>query len=401
MPLKNKTIIVGITGGIAAYKIPAIVSYLKKKGGDVWVVLTENAQRFVACDTLRTLSKNPVITDLFSASLKNLPVPHISLSKKADIMIVAPATANIIGKAASGIADDALSTLLLSVKCPVIFAPAMNKNMWNNAIVKENVRKLLKIGHTFIPPEEGELACGEKGIGRLAPLKKIKSKMLDVLNQKKDLNGYKILITAGGTKENIDPVRFISNNSSGKMGAALARSASIRGAEVVFVTTTNSFSLPEDVIIKMVSNSAEMHREVNESMPGADILIMAAAVSDIKPKKVSSKKLKRNNGDFNLKFVPTEDILKSIGEQEKRPFLVGFCLEDKKNLRSSAMKKLKEKRVDMIVANPLETMGSSYAKIQIFGKDNSAKKLPVLKKEEVAHQILDSVLAEFKLTKQP
>lgn len=396
MPLKNKTIIVGITGGIAAYKIPAIVSYLKKKGCTVWVVLTKNAQKFVTGETLRTLSKNPVITDLFSASSKDLPVPHISLSEKADLMIVAPATANIIGKSAAGITDDALSTLLVSVKCPIIFAPAMNRNMWENAIVQENVQKLLKSGYIFVPPEEGDLACGEKGIGRLASLRKIKSKILNVLNQKKDFNGYKILITAGGTKESIDPVRFITNNSSGKMGAALARAASFRGAEVVFISTTNFSSLPENVKIKKVTNADEMHREVKKNMPGADILIMAAAVSDIKPKKVSSKKLKRNSRNFNLKFEPTTDILKSIGEQNKKPFLVGFCLEDKKNLRLSAMKKLKDKKIDMIVANPLETIGSSYAEIQIF-KDNLQKKLPVLEKEKVAHKILDSVLAEFKL----
>jgi phosphopantothenoylcysteine decarboxylase/phosphopantothenate--cysteine ligase len=381
--LKGKTILLGITGGIAAYKSCELVSRLVDLGADVWVVMTKEATKLVGPVTFRTLSHNPVITDLFAEELSSLPVPHISLADKADLLVIAPITANTIGKIAQGIADDPLTTIAMSTKAPKLIAPAMNPNMWNNPIVKDNCKKLKTNGYQFIGPMEGKLACGDWDIGRMAEPKEILEEIINLIGVKQDLKGKKILVTAGGTRENIDPVRFISNRSSGKMGRALVEAAEARGAEVILI------SAPDQV-----KSAEEMHKKVAQTFRSGhpDFVIMAAAVSDYSPKVKSEKsKVKRTSQNLKLEMEPTADILAELGRNKGKTKLVGFALETEDQVKNAKLK-MKNKNLDLIVANDASAMEADSSAVKLISRSGKVSALPQLPKTEVANRILDAVL---------
>ncbi|MEK7846561.1 MAG: bifunctional phosphopantothenoylcysteine decarboxylase/phosphopantothenate--cysteine ligase CoaBC, partial [Nitrospinota bacterium] len=316
--LKGKTVILGVCGGIAAYKAAELTRFLKKDGADVWVVMTRNAKEFISPLTFEVLSGNPVYSDMFLQS--SIPMPHIDLAKKCDILLIVPATANIIGKFASGIADDLLSTLYLSVKAPVLIAPAMNSNMYASPAVQENIKRLKGFGTNFVEPESGELACGDMGEGRLAEPNQILKKVRQLLSVKKDLKGKTVLITAGPTCEPIDPVRFISNPSSGKMGYAIARAAKMRGGDVVLISGPTGIPVPSGIKFISVSSAADMRREVLKEFKKSDISIMAAAVSDFTPENYSDKKIKKEGTEgITIKLKKNPDILSEITSKLRTP----------------------------------------------------------------------------------
>lgn len=388
--LHNKKILLGVSGCIASYKSAEIVRGLKKLGADVWVIMTQHAQEFVTPLTFRTLSGNPCITKMFGDEVAALPMPHISLSNSADLLLIAPATANIIGKAAHGVGDDSLSTIIMSVDCPVIYAPAMNTKMWEKASLQENINTLVKQGAVFIEPEVGELACGVVGKGNLACKETIIKAVIDKIGIKQDLAGKRILITAGGTREDIDPVRFIGNRSSGKMGFALAEAASNRGAQVVLISANSSVEKPGGVELVNVKNAEQMKDAVGKYFGGSDVLIMSAAVSDFFPKKASSDKIKKGK-ILNIELEPTDDILASLAKQKGKKYIVGFSVESKDLLKNSK-EKLKVKGLDMIVANDISAFEEDSSKITIIKKSGSVKELPKLLKTKSADKILDAVL---------
>ena len=391
--LKGKTIILGISSSIAAYKACEIVSRLKKLEAEVWVVMTEEAAKLVTPLTFRTLSGNPVITDLFSPELSSFPVPHISLTKRADLLIIAPCTANILGKLANGIADDPLTTMALA--CPVkkIIAPAMNPEMWRNPIVGENVKKLKELNYLFIGPEEGKLACGEEGLGRMSEPDEIVGELVSLLVPKQDLKGKHILVTAGGTREAIDPVRYISNRSSGKMGYAVACAARERGASVTLISGPTNLDAPLDIKPIKVESAGGILEAVLDYYNNAHAVIMAAAVADFTPE-IKNKKAKIKNKESNiaLKLEPTQDILKTIAKQKGRKgrVLVGFALETD-NLIENAKKKLKEKDLDLMIANDNSTFDSETIEFAMIGRDGKNTRFPQQPKDRAAHLILDRV----------
>ncbi|MCX5751515.1 MAG: bifunctional phosphopantothenoylcysteine decarboxylase/phosphopantothenate--cysteine ligase CoaBC [Candidatus Saganbacteria bacterium] len=388
--LKDKVIILGVTGGIAAYKACEVVSTLKQLGAEVWVVMTESATKLVTPLTFRTLSTNPVITDLFSNELAGLNVPHIALTEKADLVMVVPATANIIGKAASGIADDPLSTMLLSSKAKKLFAPAMNTRMWNNSVVQENIKKLKDLGVQFIGPVEGNLACGW-GMGKMAEPEEIVNRVIEILVPKLDFKGKRVLITAGGTREPLDPVRFIGNRSSGKMGFALAQAARTRGAKVTLISGPTHEPLPLDVELVKVETAAEMKAAVLERFKYADLLVMAAAVADYRPAKASPKKLKKVTERLQLLLERTEDILAAVKRlKTKKQKVVGFALETE-DVLAGAAKKLKEKGLDLVVANDPSTFDGDLISGSILSKDGKPEHFSGLGKDQAAGIILDRI----------
>lgn len=389
--LKGKTVVVGVCGGISAYKTAELVSKLKTLGADVWVAMTKSAQEFVGPLTFRTLSKNPVITDLFSKDLINIPVPHISLAKKADIIVIAPATANIMGKIACGIADDPITTIVLSSKCKKIIAPAMNCEMWENKTVKENAKKLKDSGFIFVGPGSGLLACGDEGIGRMSAPKEILKQILETLEAKRDLEGKKILVTAGGTQENIDPVRFIGNRSSGKMGYAIAEAAAERGGEVILLSGETSLKEPSGIKTIKALSSKEMFDKMMENKKGADIIIMAAAVADYAPGTKETNKIKKSGPTLKISLNRTKDILLELGKNKNGTKLVGFALETE-NMIKNAKEKLKNKNLDLIVANGPDSFGSDSSKMVIIDKNGKESPLPLLHKKEIANIILDKIL---------
>jgi phosphopantothenoylcysteine decarboxylase/phosphopantothenate--cysteine ligase len=396
--LKGKTIILGVSSSIAAYKACEVVSRLKKLEADVWVVMTREATKLIAPLTFRTLSGNPVITDLFAEEFSRMPVPHISLTQKADLLAITPCTANVIGKLANGLADDPLTTIALSTKRKLI-APAMNCEMWRNPIVAENVEKLKKAGFIFIGPEEGKLACGDEDIGRMSEPAEILDKITSLLVSKQDLKGKHILVTAGGTKESLDPVRYISNRSSGKMGYALAKAARERGASVTLISANGHIPDPLDIQSIKVESAGGMLEAVLDYYNNAHAVIMAAAVSDFKPEIRNPKsetnpksKIKKSKNGLNLKLTPTEDILKTIAKQKGRKsrVLVGFALETE-NLIENAKKKLNEKDLDLIVANDNSTFDSNNIKFSIIDQAGEVADFPQQTKDQAAHEILDKI----------
>lgn len=396
--LSNKTIILGICGGIAAYKSAEIVSRLKDLGADVYVVMTKSAQEFIKPLTFRTLSGNSVTTDMFSEGILNTPVPHISLSEKADLLIIAPATGNIIGKIANGIGDDALSTYAMSTTCKKLIAPAMNNNMWENPIVQDNSKKLKSLGFIFCGPESGKLACGEEGIGRMSSPKDILNKIIELIGVPQDLAGKTVLVTAGGTREAIDPVRYISNSSSGKMGYAVAQAAANRGAQVALISANVSLPDIPHVNTVKVESATEMLDAVMKNYGEADIVVMAAAVADYRGKGQESRvKIKKNKEDINLKLEPTVDILETLSKQKSRKdkIIVGFALETE-DLIENAKAKLKNKNLDIIVANDPSTFGADSAKVVMIDRRGKTKSLPALSKSEIAMRILDSIVFMIK-----
>ena len=392
----SKCVVIGVTGGIAVYKALDVISALRKKDIEVHVIMTESATKFVNPLTFQSISQNMVVTDMF-AEPKAWEIQHISLAQKADLMLIAPATANIIGKVANGIADDMLSTTIMAAsKAKVIFAPAMNTNMYQNKIVQNNIEKLKNFDYDFIEPASGRLACGDVGIGKLADVNTIVEKVLSELNdKKKDLEGKKVLISAGPTIAPIDPVRYITNRSTGKMGYSIAKEAKDRGAEVVLVSGPTNLNPPKDVKIINIKTNEEMKNEIFKYFDWADIVIKSAAVADYKPKEYSTEKIKKGEGDLNLSLTRDKDILKSLGEIKTHQVLVGFAAESNDVLKN-ADKKLKNKNLDFIVANDITAsdtgFGSDDNKVVILSKNNEKLELEKMSKIEVASNIFDMIL---------
>ncbi len=356
--LKGKRIVLGVTGGIAAYKAAEFVRLLVKEEADVHVVMTENAQEFITPLTFQTLSGNPVVSDPF-ALLEDSEIGHIALADLAELVVIPPATANIIGKIANGIADDFLSTMVMATKAPVLFVPSMNVNMWENKALQKNIQTLIGIGYHLMEPGEGELACHWYGKGRLPELNDVVEKMEDLFSPK-DLKGEKIVITAGPTQEPIDPVRFITNPSSGKMGYALATMARRRGAEVTLITGPVPFPPPRtDIQWVPVRSAEEMREAVFSHLGGSSVVIKAAAVSDYRPKVTSEKKIKKGSSDYILALERTKDILEELGKKKGNRILVGFAAETE-DVVANAKKKLLEKNLDFIVVNDVTKPGAGF-----------------------------------------
>lgn len=390
--LSDKKIIMGITGGIAAYKACEIVRRLKKMGAQVIVVMTENAQKFVTPLTLETLSENEVVTEMFPEK-RMVGVRHVNLAQWADLILIAPATANLIGKIRAGIADDILTTVVISTKSPVMFAPSMNVNMYENPIFGENMEYLKKLGYIFIEPETGDLACGT-GKGRLPEPESIVAEVVKFLIGKRDLEGRSILVTAGRTQEPLDPVRYLSNRSSGKMGYAVAEAAQRRGARVTLISGPSDLPVPGELNFVQVEKAKEMHSAVRSRFGKADVLIMAAAVSDFVPSVVSPEKTKKKEEEIYLKLKPGVDILKEMGKRKKKQILVGFSLETEDEIKNSK-RKLTEKNLDLIVVNNPTIPGAGFEvdtnQVILIDKKGKVEKLPLLSKKEVAERLLDKV----------
>ncbi len=396
--LKGKKVVLGVTGGIAAYKAAEFVRLLVKEEVDVHVVMTENAQKFITSLTFQTLSGNPVVSDPF-ALLENAQIGHIALADLAELVVILPATANIIGKIANGIADDFLSTLVMATKAPVLIVPSMNVNMWENPALKNNIQTLLERGCHLMEPGEGELACHWYGKGRLPELNEVVEKMEDLLTPK-DLKGEKILITGGPTQEPMDPVRFITNRSSGKMGYALAKIARRRGAEVVFISGPSSLSfVRRDIQYVPVRTAEEMRKAVFAHLEGSSVVIKAAAVSDYRPKVISGKKIKKEDSEYSLTLERTKDILEELGKKKENRILVGFAAETE-DFVAHAKKKLQEKNLDLIVVNDVTQPGAGFGsdtnQVKILSPSGQVKDLPLTTKEEISNEILDLVVALLK-----
>ncbi len=391
MILKGKQITLGVTGAISAYKALELTRLLVKEEASVWPVMTRSAAEFITPLSLATLSRNPVSTGLFELTGANL-ISHIEIAQKSDLIICAPATANIIGKAASGIADDLLSTIIMAACCPVLFAPSMNSKMWANPAVVENIEKLKSRGYLFIGPAEGDLACGYQGKGRLSAVEDIMEAARDAISPK-DLAGEKVLVTAGPTREAIDPVRFVSNSSSGRMGYALARAARRRGAEVVLVTGPTYLPSPSNMTVVHVTTAEEMYDASVRYFPQSSIVVMSAAVADYRPVKSYTSKVKKDAGTLSLEMERTTDVLKYMGKKKKPgQFLVGFALETE-NLEENARKKLQDKNLDLVVGNTPAGLDSEINQVTILNRENSTEVMAPLPKDEVADRILDRVVA--------
>lgn len=394
--LENKRIILGVCGGIAAYKALELLRLLTKAGAEVHVVMTRAAQEFVTPLTFQTLSSNPVHTELFNL-IAEREIGHISLADQADLFIIAPATANVIGKIAAGIADDMLTTTVMATKAPVLLAPAMNVNMFTNPIYKENEEKLRRHGYLFEAPVCGSLACGWEGEGKLASPEAIFESAIAALTEK-DLSGRTILVTAGPTREEIDPVRYISNHSSGKMGYALARSAQRRGARVVLVSGPTALPDPAGVRVIKVTSAMEMQNEVMSRAAECDVVIKAAAVADYRPLTRNSTKIKKKAEATTIELVKNPDILAGLGGLTTKPFLVGFAAETDA-LTENAVKKLNEKNLDMIVANDVSQIDAGFNvdtnRAVLFYKDGSSHRYDLMSKDQLAATILDQILAQL------
>jgi phosphopantothenoylcysteine decarboxylase/phosphopantothenate--cysteine ligase len=393
--LKGKKILLGVTGSIAAYKAAEIISLLKKKGADVSVIMTKSALKFIQPLTLSTLSAHCVIKDLFTLN-NNAEVKHISLTRWADLILIAPATANIIGKIANGIADDMLTTTVMAFKGKVIFAPAMNENMISNPIYRENVKKLSALGYEFIDSEYGLLACGEVGEGRLANVEEIINRVEYSLIFNKDYKGKTLLITASCTREPIDKVRFISNYSSGKMGFALAKIAYARGARVILITGPNCLPPVKGIKMVFIKTAEEMKREVFKYFSEVDVIISAAAVADFRPKKIFSGKIKKDkNKEMIIELERTSDILAELGKNKGDKILIGFAAETN-NLSENAFQKLKEKNLDLIIANDLLAKEAGFASdkntAKVINVEGIVREIPLMLKSEMAAKILDEIL---------
>ena len=398
-----KNILVGVTGGIAAYKSAGIVSLLKKKGYNVKVVMTENATKIIGPLTLETLSRNRIYVDMWDSN-PHYEVEHISLADWADVVLIAPATYNIIGKVANGIADDMLTTILaaVSVRKPVFFALAMNVNMYENPILKENINKLKSFGYRFIDAEEGLLACNYSAKGRMSEPEDIVDEIerYSIFSKFENfdiaLKGKKILVTSGRTKENIDPVRYLSNNSSGKMGYSLAQAAADLGAEVTLISGPTDLKVPNGLKnFISVESALEMYEKVDEYFKNTDIFIACAAVADYRPKEYKKEKIKKSDSDFVIELVRNPDILLEMSRKKEKQLLVGFAAETN-NIKENALKKLEKKNLDIIVANNASAMGSDENVIEIIKKDRTSVKISQKSKMELAYDILREIIFELK-----
>jgi phosphopantothenoylcysteine decarboxylase / phosphopantothenate---cysteine ligase len=389
---RDKTIILGVTGGIAVYKAAELLRLYVKAGATVHVVMTRAAQEFVTPLTFQTLSGNPVHSDLFNL-IQEQGIGHISLADRADLCVVAPATANLIGKVACGIADDLLTTTLMATKAPVLFAPAMNVNMWENPIYQRNQQQLEAVGYRFAEPASGFLACGWEGKGKLPDPQMIFEESLALLVPQ-DLAGETLLVTAGPTREELDPVRYLTNRSSGKMGYALARAARARGARVILVSGPTALTPPAGVETLQVSSAAEMHQVVLDRLEEATIIVKAAAVADYRPAQRAGSKVKKSGAGVILELVPNPDILAELGKLKGERLLVGFAAETEE-LAANATKKLTAKNLDLIVANDVSQPGAGFDVdtniVRLLYRDGRQQALPQQSKERLAHAILERI----------
>ena len=393
--LTSKKIVLGVCGGIAAYKVVELASRLRKANAEVTVIMTKSATQFVTPLTFREITGQPVITSMWDEP-KKWNVEHIALAQRADLFVIAPATANIIGKIASGIADDMLSTTLLATRAPVLVVPAMNDQMYLHTNVQENLKKLEKIGYLVMNPGVGSMACGTFGPGRLPePLEIFEEIEKKLLPKKQDLKGKKVLVTAGGTQEAIDPVRFIGNRSSGKMGIAIAKAALDRGAMVHLIAGAISVEIPKGILVTTVESTQDMYEAVLEAFENSTILIKAAAVADYRVTQISNQKLKKTNNPLEIHLVENPDILKEVAKKKKKQIVVGFAAETE-NLVENGQKKLHSKKLDMLIANdvsnPNSTFNSDTNQIRIITPDKISDVLPIASKDEVAHYILDEIV---------
>ena len=393
--LTGKTVVLGVTGSIAAYKIVNLASMLSKLHAKIHVLMTENATNFINPITFETLTGHKCLIDTFDRNFQ-YSVEHVSIAKKADVVLVAPASANVIGKIAGGIADDMLTTTVMACPCPKIVAPAMNTNMFENSIVQENMDKLKRHGYTIIQPDVGLLACKDVGAGKLPSEELLLEYILKEIRFEKDLVDKNLLVTAGPTIEAIDPVRFISNHSTGKMGYAIAQVAMQRGANVTLVTGPTNIEPPAFVNVVPVKSAAEMFDAVTSVSDKQDIIIKAAAVADYTPEQVATEKIKKKDGDNQIRLTRTKDILKYLGEHKKEgQFLCGFSMETEHMLENS-QKKLHKKNLDMVVANNVKVDGAGFGvdtNVVTFIGADEVKELPMMTKDEVAVALLDEIVA--------
>lgn len=398
--LENKNILLGVTGGIAAYKIANLASMLKKQKANVRVIMTKNACQFITSMTFETLTAQKVYTDTFDRDFE-FKVDHIELGKWADVFLIAPATANVIGKLANGIADDMLTTTALAMRCPLVVAPAMNTAMYENRAVKHNIMKLRTNGMEIILPASGALACGDTGAGKMPEPELLMEYIKRAAYKKKDLAGKKVCVSAGPTREAIDPVRYISNNSTGKMGVEIAKMAAYRGAKVSLVLGPSNVFVPDFINRIDIKSAEDMYEEIIKISDAQDIIIKAAAVADYTPANYSSEKIKKKEGAPAIELSRTKDILKELGERKnnnpKRQFICGFSMETE-NMEENSRKKLVSKNVDMIVANNLKVEGAGFGTdtnvVSIFTKDQEVI-LDKLSKLEVAEKIFDEIVRNF------
>jgi len=393
--LKGKCVVVGVCGGIAAYKTVEVVSRLKKLGATVHVIMTESACEFVGELTFRTMSQNPVVTEMFHAP-ERWEVEHVALAQKADLFLIAPATANTLAKMAHGIADNMLLTTYLATRAPVLIAPAMNKNMYTHPVTVENMKKLSDGGCKFIQAGEGFLACGDIGVGRMAEPVDIVEAVVQTIAYEKDLEGKRVLVTAGATQEALDPVRFITNHSTGKMGFAIARAAALRGAQVTLVCGRHTLAVPAGVEVVPVDSAQSMCDAVLARASACDVIVKAAAVADYAPDTVSEHKIKKSDSDMVIRLKRNPDILATLGAQKRDgQILVGFCMETQ-DLLENAQKKLEKKNCDMMVANSLTEPGAGFGSdtntVTILKKNGEKLTPDNMSKEALAHIILDEAL---------
>ena len=391
--LKGKHVLLGVTGGIASYKIATLASLLVKAQADVHVIMTENAVNFINPITFETLTGHKCITDTFDRNFE-FKVEHIALAQLADVVMVAPATANVMAKLAHGLADDMLTTTVLASRAPKIIAPAMNTAMYENPVTQDNLKLLEKYGMEVITPANGWLACGDVGAGKMPEPEDLFEYILKCIACKKDLRGKKVLVTAGPTQEAIDPVRYIGNYSSGKMGYAIAENAMLRGAEVTLVTGRTSIKKPDFVKIIDVLSAQDMFEAVDENFDQQDIVIMSAAVADYRPKTVATEKIKKKDGEESIQLERTTDILGTMSKRKKNQFVCGFSMETE-NMLENSKAKLEKKNLDMICANNLKVKGAGFGTdtnvVTLITKDNVVE-LPLESKAEVAAQILDTIV---------
>jgi len=399
--LKDMRIVLGVTGGIAVYKAVELLRLLTKAGACVHVVMTRAAQEFVTPLTFQTLSANPVHSELFNL-IAEQEIGHISLADRADLFVIAPATANVIGKIAGGIADDLLTTTVMATKAPVLIAPAMNVNMYTNPIYRENEEKLRRLGYLFAPPEKGALACGWEGEGKLAAPETIFEAVAAALRPG-DLAGRTVMVTAGPTREEIDPVRFISNHSSGRMGYAIARAARQRGARVILVSGPTGLAVPAGVERVCVESARDMREAVMGRVKECAVVIKAAAVADYRPVERKGTKIKKQADEVTLTLVKNPDILAELGRLKKRPFLVGFAAETSR-LEEYAARKLAGKNLDMIVANDVSSGDAGFNvdtnRALLLFRDGARQECPLMSKDELANRILDQVVLRLPTRRQ-
>lgn len=392
--LKDKTVVIGVSGGIAVYKTLDVVSRLRKLGVNVNVIMTKSATEFVTPLSFQSLSQNYVVCDMFEDP-KTWDVEHISLAKRADVFLIAPATANVIGKIANGIADDMLTTTVMATKAKVLIAPAMNTNMYENPILQRNINTLKELGYNFVDPESGRLACGDTGKGKLASPETIVDEVVKLLSKGQDLKGKSIIVTAGPTVESIDPMRYITNRSTGKMGYSIAKEAIERGADVTLITGPTNLTPPQNLkkLVK-IESAKDMYEAVLENLDENDVVIKSAAVADYKPKNYSNKKIKKSDDDLVIELDRNKDIAQEIGKIKNNKILVGFAAETN-DLIENASLKIKKKNIDFIVANDLTKEGAGFGVdtniVKIIDKEGNITEYPKMKKEEVANIILDKI----------